>query len=217
MAGTNEDADQGFELVENGDDRFDEDIDSFDQDDEDDLDDDDLDDEDDDDDLEDATADDIDFVVAAYREDGAPVVVPLPLELANDLDEMIAQLRRLPGDTGALGAASIMGEFFVLVKVRGRQVEVLLSDALSATDWPLARDVADYLGEDVGDEDDDDDEAYPLGDLGIFADLGVSEMAMEALVEEAEDASDEALVHLFELLKFGAQLDQARKAQERFH
>ncbi|MCB0891880.1 MAG: tRNA adenosine deaminase, partial [Propionibacteriaceae bacterium] len=50
-------------------------------------------DDDEDDYPDDATEDDIDLVVALYREDGQPVAVPLGIELANDLDELIAQLR----------------------------------------------------------------------------------------------------------------------------
>jgi len=61
---------------------------------------------DDDDDLEDAAEDEIDFVLAAYREDGQPYVQALAKDLANDFDELIIQLRRLPGDAGALGFVS---------------------------------------------------------------------------------------------------------------
>ena len=72
--------------------------------------DDDLDDDDDFDevDLEDAADDEIDFVLAAYREDGQPYVQSLGKDLANDLDELIVQLRRLPGDAGALGFVSLV-------------------------------------------------------------------------------------------------------------
>lgn len=76
------------------------------------LDDDDSDDEDDedddfDDDYDDATEEEIDFVVALYREDGVGVATELAPQLANDLEELVEQLRRLPGDAGALGVVSI--------------------------------------------------------------------------------------------------------------
>ena len=93
-----------------------------------------------DDDLEDAGEDDIDLVVAVYREDGKATAVPMDFDLANDLDELIRQLGRLPGDSGADGYVSVAGEFFVICRVRGRVVEVLLSDATAANDWPIARD-----------------------------------------------------------------------------
>ena len=85
-------------------------------------------------DLEDAAEDEIDFVLAAYREDGQPYVQSLGKDLANDLDELIVQLRRLPGDAGALGFVSLVEEVFVITRVRGQHVQVLLSDAAAASD-----------------------------------------------------------------------------------
>lgn len=186
----------------------DDDTEDIDEDLEDDDDDEDDDDEDDDDDfIEDATDEDVDLVIAAYREDGEPVVQSLSNDLANDLDELITQLRRLPGDTGAIGAVSIAGEFFVLVRVRGRNVEVLLSDSFSANDWPIAHDVAEYLGVEAPDEEDDSE---ALGDLAIFADLGLSEMDMESFADETDDAdADEVVAEIFDRLKFGVQFKRA--------
>ena len=118
-------------------DAFDEDAEPFDLKDDRDLDAaDDSDDEFFDDDLEDAGEDDIDLVVAVYREDGKATAVPLDYDLANDLEELIRQLGRLPGDSGADGFVSVAGEFFVICRVRGRIVEVLLSDVTAANDWP---------------------------------------------------------------------------------
>ena len=184
----------------------DDDLDEDDEDDDDD-DDDDEDDDDDDDFIEDATDEDIDLVIAAYREDGEAVVQSLSNDLANDLDELITQLRRLPGDTGAIGAVSVAGEFFVLVRVRGGNVEVLLSDSFSANDWPIAHDVAEYLGVEAPDEEDDSE---ALGDLAIFADLGLSEMDMENFADETDDAdADEVVAEIFDRLKFGVQFKRA--------
>ena len=84
--------------------------------------DDDYDDDDYDDDLEDASEDEIDFVVALYNDDGERVAVPMEPMLANDFDELITQLRRLPGDAGAVGMVSIDHQFYVIVRVRGRNV-----------------------------------------------------------------------------------------------
>lgn len=206
---------------DDSDDRLDEDLDSFDDDldDADDESDDDSDDDaesgddfdDDDDDLDDASADDIDFVVALYREDGEPVASALTLDLANDLDELITQLRRLPGDAGALGVVSIAGEFFVLVRARGRNVQVLLSDSVSANDWPLARDVADYLGADIPDDDDDSD---VLGDLAMLTDLGLSEFDLEQLAGDLDESSDDQVAQLVERLKFGPQFRRAVQSQQ---
>lgn len=163
-------------------------------------------DDDDEDDYDDATADDIDFVVALYREDGAAVASELATQTANDLDELIEQLRRLPGDAGALGVVSIAGEFFVLCRVRGRTVQVLLNDSISANDWPIARDVVDYLGVEVADPDGDSE---PLGDFGMLADQGVSEFDLEQIAGDLDEDSDELVRQLVDLMKFTVPFERA--------
>ena len=159
---------------------------------------------DDDDDLEDAAEDEIDFVLAAYREDGQLYVQALAKDLANDFDELIIQLRRLPGDAGALGFVSLVEEVFVIVRVRGQHVQVLLSDADAAADWPIARDVADYLGEEIPDEDDDDD-GEPMGDLAMLADLGLSEFDLTAIIDNLDLSSDQMLIEVADKLKLNPQ------------
>lgn len=175
---------------------------------------DDSDDDDDDDDfdeIEDATADDIDLVVGVYREDGQPVATALALDLANDLDELISQLRRQPADAGAIGMVSLVGEVFVIVRVRGANVQVLLSDAAAAGDWPIARDIADFLG--VEEIPDPDDESEPMGDLGLLADVGVSDFEMEAFCDDYDSDSDELLAEIAEKIKVGQAF---RRAVESF-
>jgi putative tRNA adenosine deaminase-associated protein len=181
-----------FDLVEDGDD------------------DPDFDDDDDDFDLDDATEDDVDLVVAAYREDGTPTVVPLDFDLANDLDELIRQLSRLPGDSGADAFVSVDNDFFVIVRARGRLVEVLLSDATAANDWPLARDVVDYLGEEVPGEDDD---SYPLGDMEMFSASGLRGFELEAIATDYDSDTVDLLELIAEKLKIG---DEFRMAASNF-
>lgn len=168
-------------------------------------------DEDDDDeyDLEDATEDDVDLVVALYREDGRATAVPLDFELANDLDELIRQLQRLPGDSGADGWVSIGGEFFVLVRARGRTVEVLLSDVTAANDWPIARDVVDYLGAEAPD---DDDESSPLGDLELYAASGLRSFEMEAIATDYEEDSVVLLGRIAAKLKVVSEFEGAAES-----
>ena len=165
--------------------------------------DDDTDTDDDLDDLEDADPEDVDFIVAAYREDGQSMVNALSEDLANDLDELILQLRRLPGDGGAVGLVSLVGEVAVIVRVRGRHVQLLLNDSAAANDWPIARDVADFLGEDI--PEDDDDEAEPIGDLGILKDLGLSEFDLTAMCDDLDLGSDQLLTEVADKIKIGPQ------------
>ena len=187
---------------------FEEDAEPFDLKDDTDVDDDD-DSDDDFDDLEDATEDDVDLVVALYREDGNATVVPLDFDLATDFDELITQLSRLPGDSGADGWVSIDGEFFAICRVRGRTVEVLLSDVTAATDWPLARDIVDYLGEEMPD---DDDDPTPLGDLEMYAASGLRAFELEAIATDYDEDSDVLLGRIAEKLKVGAEFERAAEA-----
>ena len=163
--------------------------------------DDDFDDDDDDDEdyPDDAGEDEIDLVVALYREDGTPVVQALEFELANDLDGLLDALRRLPGDAGAVGMVSIEQDMFVIARVRGRVVQLMLSDSIAGQDWPIARDVLDYLGLDVPE---DEEDSEPVGDLDLFADAGLPEMEMEAICDESDDTL-EALEEIAEKIGFG--------------
>lgn len=191
---------ESFELprrssAERGDHLYSDDID----DDSDDFDDDD---DDFDDELEDATDEDIDLVISVHREDGQPVAQALNKDLANDLEELIVQLRRLPADAGATGFVSLAEEIFVILRVRGQNVQVILSDASAASDWPIARDVADFLGiDDWPDPEDDDTE--PMGDLGMLADLGVSELDMQDYCDNMDDATYDLLAEIADAMKVG--------------
>jgi putative tRNA adenosine deaminase-associated protein len=150
-------------------------------------------------------ADDVDFVVVAYREEGVWQVQVLPDESATDLDRLTAELRRWPGDGGCLGLVSIDEDFFVLVRVAGASVRVLLSDITAATDWPLARFAVEHLELPLPD---DDDEPLPAGDVGIVADLGMSAMDMGALLDDYELYPDEMLADIAARLGFGSAFDE---------
>lgn len=168
-------------------------------------------DDDDDYDLDDATEEEIDFVIEVHREDGVPTGSVLPSDLANDLDELITHLQRVPGDAGSIGMVSVDGEFFVICRVRGRMVQVLLSDVAAATDWPLARDVVDYLGEEQPDEDED---SAPIGDLDIFADIGVPSFEVEQLASNYEEDSDEVLSMIAKRLRLEAIFERLVEAYD---
>lgn len=172
---------------------------------------DDPDDSDPDDDLEDAAEDEIDYVLAAYREDGQVHVQALELDLANDLDALIEQLRRLPGDAGSLGFVSLVEEVFVIVRVRGQHVQALLSDSAAASDWPIAHDVLDFLGEDV-DEPDDDEDGELVGDLDMLADLGLSEFELGTIVDNLDLSSDQMLGAIADRININPDFSRATEA-----
>jgi len=200
--------DSEFELPNRGDDRPGlEELDDLIIEQDDDVDESDDDDSDDSDDYpDDATEDDVDLIVALYREDGSPVALALDYNLANDLEALITQLRRIPGDGGAVALVSIASEVFIIVRVRGKHVQAFCSDAVAAADWPLARDVVDMLGLEVPD---DEDESVPIGDLDILADAGLHDFELEAMAEDYDEDAATLVERIATRIKFGPEFAKA--------
>jgi len=194
----------------NSDDDFDDEADDDEAGDLDDTDDlDEADDLDETDDLDDADDDEIDFCVALYREDGEPTGVALEPELANDFEELIAYLQRIPGDAGAIGLVSLDSDALVAVRVRGpRHVQVFVSDVYFVDTWPLVRDAIDFLGLEPGTG--DVPEEGPVGDLGMFADQGLSEMDVEAIFMDADELTSEDIAEkIAHGMRFGSVFHKA--------
>ena len=143
---------------------------------------------------------DVDFAVAAYREDGEWQVVELHASVAERLDNLTDALGRFPSDVGVLGMVSMNDDFFVIVRRLGTQVRALLSDVTAATDWPLASGVTELL--DVPDPDDEDD-PQPAGDLDIVSDLGMAALELSVLCDDDDLYPDEILGDVATRLGFG--------------
>ena len=153
-------------------------------------------------------ADTADFAVVVYREDDVWEAEVLPVALTADLDGLIHALRQQPSIGGTIGLAAIGDDFFVALRVFSGQVSVFLSDVTAAEEWPLARQVLDYLDIPVP-EDEDLDQVLPAGDLSIFADLGVDEMELGALAGDLDLFPDEVLASLAGRLGFAPALERA--------
>lgn len=158
-----------------------------------------------------------DFAIIVFREDDRWDADVLPVAATADLAGFIRVLRQQPSMAGTIGLAGIDDYFFVAVRVVGSQVSVLLSDIGAALDYPLAEQVLEYLDIPVPDED-DLDQVLPVGDLSIFADLGLDEMELAAISsgldfdpdEQAdEDHVDITLEKLAVRLGFGPPVQRA--------
>jgi putative tRNA adenosine deaminase-associated protein len=149
-----------------------------------------------------------DFALAAVREDGLWSVVPLPPAAADDLDHLVHVLRQQPGDIGAIGLLSFAEDFFVIVRVAGDAVRLLLSDCTAAFDAPFAGQVLEHLGLPMPDGDDEDD-IEPAGDLDLLADLGASPLLVAELCDDLDLYPDDVFSRLAEHLGFAAQYDAA--------
>ena len=152
----------------------------------------------------DANVESVDFALVAYREEGSWRVEELDPEKAADLDVLAMELRRYPGDGGALGLVSVDEDFFVLLRVTGADVRLLLSDVTAATDWPIAASVVEHLDLPLPDDEEDQE---PAGDLGIVADLGMHAMDMGALLDDYDLYPDEMLSEIAGRLGFGTLYD----------
>jgi putative tRNA adenosine deaminase-associated protein len=150
--------------------------------------------------------DGIDFAVAAYREEGDWQVVELVHEVLTDVDRLSHALRRFPGDGGALGLVAVDEDFFVLVRVTGPDVRILLSDITAADEWEIARSAVEMLGLP---EPEDDDEQAPAGDLDLLGDLNMHAMDMAVLLDDFDLYPDEMLSDVARRLGFGSQFDEA--------
>jgi putative tRNA adenosine deaminase-associated protein len=149
----------------------------------------------------------IDFAFAASREDGAWQVVTLPPRAATELSVLLHALGQLPSDSGTLGMVSVDEDFFVLIRVSGNQVRMLLSDVGAATESPLALAVVDHL--ELPHPDDDDDQIQPAGDLGLVSDLGLTAMELGAMCDDVELYPDEMLGDIARRLGFGREFEEA--------
>ena len=69
---------------------------------------------------------------------------------------------------------------------------MLLSDLTASVEYPLAEQVLVRLGEEPP-EDDELDEVWPIGDLDLFTDLGLTEDEMERVLDDLDAYPDEML------------------------
>jgi putative tRNA adenosine deaminase-associated protein len=147
--------------------------------------------------------DDVDFALAAYREEGEWQLVELSPSLAENVDDLSDALARFSSDVGVLGMVSMDDDFFVILRRSGADVRALLSDVTAADDWPLASGVADLLDA----PDPIDDAPQPAGDLGILGDLGMTAEELGVLCDDDDLYPDEILSDVATRLGFGEAFD----------
>ncbi|MGI8536949.1 MAG: tRNA adenosine deaminase-associated protein [Mycobacteriales bacterium] len=141
------------------------------------------------------------YAVVVFREEGRWQVGLLPEALTDDLDGLIAAVRQQPGENGAFALVDVADEFFVVVRVQLGRVRLLLSDVTAAVAWDLAGQVLEHLDLEVP-GDDDLEEVWPAGDLGVFADMGLDEMELGAILADDDAYADEMLSALARRLGF---------------
>ena len=149
----------------------------------------------------------VDFALAAYREEGVWQIQEIADPMLTDIETLAHGLRRLPGDGGAVGLIAVDEDFFVIVRVAGPKVRVLLSDVTASDEWELARSAVEFLNVPI--PDDDEDDQVPAGDLDVVGDLGMPAMDMGVLIDDFELYPDEMLSQIARRLGFGREFDDA--------
>ena len=160
--------------------------------------------------ITDAEVGEVDLALVAYRDEGAWSLAELPDRSLDSVDDIARELRRYPGETGALALISVAEDFVLFVRAQGSVTRVLLSDATAATDWTLARSAVDHIGVHV----DDDDEQAPAGDLAIVADMGMSAQDMGALLDDYDLYPEEILSDVADNVGFGEKFDELAGLEE---
>lgn len=146
----------------------------------------------------------VDLAVVAYDDAGSWHVQDLPEKALVSVESVARELRRYPGERGAIAMLSVDEDFIVIVRAQGPQVRVLLSDVTVAADWVIAASAMEQLGLPIPD---DDEEQAPAGDLGLLADLGVSPQAMGVLLDDYDLYPDEVLSAIARKAGFGRLFD----------
>jgi putative tRNA adenosine deaminase-associated protein len=93
--------------------------------------------------------------------------------------------------------------------VRGDdEPSLLLSDGSAAGDWDLAKSVLDRIDPDG----DPPTGVVPVGDLGLFGDLGLDSADLGEILGDLDAYADEMLSAIAQRLGFAAALDRALDA-----
>lgn len=146
------------------------------------------------------------YAVVVFREEGRWQAGSLPAVLTGDLDGLIAAVRQQTVQGDAFALVDVADEFFVVVRVQQGRVRLLLSDVTAADEWDLAGQVLEALDLPLPAEE-DLDQVWPAGDLRIFADLGLDEMELGAILSDLDAYADEMLSVIARRLGFAEVYD----------
>jgi putative tRNA adenosine deaminase-associated protein len=157
----------------------------------------------------------VDFAVAAFQEDGRWAAVGLPPHVAESLDAFLFALHQQVSEGPTIGLVGLGDEYFVAARLVGREVRLFLSNAAASADDRIAGEVVGRL-----DPAADPQEAAeaPLGDQGIFADLGLSPLDLAVACERLQFERDlrlrEVVAGIAARIGFGDQFARAARRDQ---
>ncbi|MGI8696232.1 MAG: tRNA adenosine deaminase-associated protein [Mycobacteriales bacterium] len=142
------------------------------------------------------------YAVVAYIDADGWQCEALPEATTDDLAGCLAVLRQQPDGQVTIVLVEVDGEFFIALRSEGGgEVAALLSDRTAAADYDIARQTLEFLDEEPSE--DDSDEVWPAGELGIFTDLGLDERELQAILDDLDLYADEMVEAIAGRVGFG--------------
>jgi putative tRNA adenosine deaminase-associated protein len=160
---------------------------------------------------EEVSSDNIDFAIAAYREEGQWTVVALPAKAVVTAEGFVSSLRQLPGEGGVFGVVCISDDFFILAHTVRDGVRLMISDAIALLDWSIAREAAELIGLEW--EEADVEEFEAAGDVSLCADFGLDEAELVMICQDEELYPDEQVRQIANRLGFSKELATALRSR----
>ncbi len=156
--------------------------------------------------------DDVDFAIAAFREEGAWTVQELTRHHLVDVETLGRRAAPAAGRLRCRRDGRDGRGLLLVVRVAGPATRVLLSDVTAADEWDLAASAVDFLGLP---QPEDEDEQVPAGDLELLADLGMHPMDLGVLLDDFDLYPDEMLSDIARRVGFGELLRRRRGSRPR--
>ncbi|MDT5019329.1 MAG: hypothetical protein QOD39_5489 [Mycobacterium sp.] len=155
------------------------------------------------------------FGVAVVREDGKWRCSPMRRAALHSLAAAETELRELRSAGAVFGLLDVDDEFFVVVRPAPAGTRLLLSDATAALDYDIAAEILEKLDNDISAEDLDDADPFEEGDLGLLADVGLSEAVLGVILDETDLYADEQLGRIAREMGFADELSAVLERLER--
>ena len=142
----------------------------------------------------------LEFAVLAWREEGKWNLSRLPDDAIQDIGIALDALRAQQVDGGAIALLTVDDSFFIAIRQVGENMQMVLSDVMTALEYEIAAEVLELLDIDSPEEDDADE---PAGDINLFSDFGLDAMDLQMICDDSEKYPDEQLEVIARQLGFG--------------
>lgn len=148
------------------------------------------------------------YALGVMQEGSSWQVLRLDDAALTSLDDAARQVRALRTEGASFGLVDVDHEFFVILRPGPSGMRLMLSDATAALDYDLAEDVLDELNVDLSDDELDDSDPWPEGDMAILEDLGLPSGVLEIIVSETDLYADEQLQSVADRMGFADEFEK---------